>query len=340
MWVPPSWARRLLHLQQHQQTAACCQASVTTPSWCSWQLLANLRYREAGGLPHQPAAHGLPGDPCLPAAVPSPWAPSVAASVVSESLSRPRGCPGSDPTGKSTLGGIGPGAGSSRTPSVLVQPPLAAAGTGRAQLSLPDARSRLRLLVGTMAGHRQLVLPLQGLLLCVLALYFGSWGPLATAEHKAAPNASSVAPNASSVAPNASSVAPNASSVAPNASSVAPNASSVAPNASSVAPNASSVAPNASSVAPNASVNSTEGTLLTCQSFQCSGERCYQDEAYANETATCPNETFCEHKLHSQVQQRVRRGAVQDQQQRELAAVRPGVLRHPALPAAQCQLLR
>ncbi|XP_050571211.1 uncharacterized protein LOC126913560 [Cygnus atratus] len=126
--------------------------------------------------------------------------------------------------------------------------------------------SQLRLLVGTMAGHRQLVLPLQGLLLCVVALHFGSWGPLATAEHEAAPNASSVAPNASSVAPNASSVAPNASSVAPNASSVA----------------------------PNASVNSTEGTLLTCQSFQCSGERCYQDEAYANETATCHNETFCE----------------------------------------------
>nr|XP_038023300.1 uncharacterized protein LOC119713648 [Anas platyrhynchos] len=152
-----------------------------------------------------------------------------------------------------------------------------------------------------MAGQRQLVLPLQGLLLCILALHFGTWGPLATAEYKAAPNASSVASNASSVASNTSSVIPNASSVASNTSSVIPNASSVAPNASSVAPNASSVAPNTSSVAPktssvasNVSVNSTEGTRLTCQSFQCSGERCYQDAAHANETAACHNETFCE----------------------------------------------
>lgn len=32
----------------------------------------------------------------------------------------------------------------------------------------------------------------------------------------------------------------------------------------------------------------------TCQSFQCSGERCYQDEAHANRTTTCHNETYCE----------------------------------------------
>lgn len=33
---------------------------------------------------------------------------------------------------------------------------------------------------------------------------------------------------------------------------------------------------------------------LSCQSFQCSGERCYQDEAHSNMTTTCYNETFCE----------------------------------------------
>lgn len=32
----------------------------------------------------------------------------------------------------------------------------------------------------------------------------------------------------------------------------------------------------------------------TCQSFQCSGERCYQDEAHANRTTACHNETYCE----------------------------------------------
>ncbi|XP_075029962.1 uncharacterized protein LOC142092998 [Calonectris borealis] len=51
------------------------------------------------------------------------------------------------------------------------------------------------------------------------------------------------------------------------------------------------------SVAANASVNSTEETPLTCQSFQCSGERCYQAEAHANETVTCHNETYCEGKV-------------------------------------------
>ncbi|EMP34863.1 Splicing factor 3A subunit 3 [Chelonia mydas] len=41
-------------------------------------------------------------------------------------------------------------------------------------------------------------------------------------------------------------------------------------------------------------------TEITCQSFQCSGERCYQEEAYANDTATCHNESHCElYRLNS-----------------------------------------
>ncbi|KAM6043704.1 uncharacterized protein LJ206_019045 isoform 4-T4 [Theristicus caerulescens] len=175
-----------------------------------------------------------------------------------------------------------------------------------------------------------------GLLLCILALHLCVQDPLATAEHSAVTNAS------------------------------------VAPSNASVAPSNASVAPSNASVAPNTSVNSTEETLLTCQSFQCSGERCYQDEAHANETVTCHNETYCEsvsyfcsfvtaslhtpsifpfgsavaalsflqHELHSPVQQRVWHRDVQDQQQHEHAAVCPGLLRLPALPAAQCQLLR
>ncbi|XP_039241296.1 uncharacterized protein LOC114001619 [Pipra filicauda] len=48
------------------------------------------------------------------------------------------------------------------------------------------------------------------------------------------------------------------------------------------------------SVATNTSVNGAQETVLTCQSFQCSGERCYQDEAHSNRTVTCHNETYCE----------------------------------------------
>ncbi|XP_027524921.1 uncharacterized protein LOC113959848 [Corapipo altera] len=48
------------------------------------------------------------------------------------------------------------------------------------------------------------------------------------------------------------------------------------------------------SVATNSSVNGAQETMLTCQSFQCSGERCYQDEAHSNRTVTCHNETYCE----------------------------------------------
>ncbi|KAM6043702.1 uncharacterized protein LJ206_019045 isoform 2-T2 [Theristicus caerulescens] len=109
-----------------------------------------------------------------------------------------------------------------------------------------------------MAACRWLVPPVQGLLLCILALHLCVQDPLATAEHSAVTNAS------------------------------------VAPSNASVAPSNASVAPSNASVAPNTSVNSTEETLLTCQSFQCSGERCYQDEAHANETVTCHNETYCE----------------------------------------------
>nr|XP_041576648.1 mucin-5AC [Taeniopygia guttata] len=51
---------------------------------------------------------------------------------------------------------------------------------------------------------------------------------------------------------------------------------------------------NASLVATNTSMEGAEETRQTCQSFQCSGERCYQDGAHANGTATCHNETHCE----------------------------------------------
>lgn len=33
---------------------------------------------------------------------------------------------------------------------------------------------------------------------------------------------------------------------------------------------------------------------LTCQSFQCSGERCYQDEAHGNNSQLCHNASHCE----------------------------------------------
>ncbi|XP_071655120.1 uncharacterized protein [Patagioenas fasciata] len=128
-----------------------------------------------------------------------------------------------------------------------------------------------------MAGHPRLVPPVQGLLLCILALHLCGQDPLATAEHNTVTNASVV--TSTSVVANASVVA--SASVVTNASKVT-NASVVS-NAS--------VAANASMVS-NASV--VTKTPLTCQSFQCSGERCYQDRAHANETVTCQNETHCE----------------------------------------------
>ncbi|XP_074418868.1 uncharacterized protein LOC141733034 isoform X2 [Larus michahellis] len=155
-----------------------------------------------------------------------------------------------------------------------------------------------------MAGRRWLVSPVQGLLLCILALHLCAQDPLATAEHAAAPSAS-VAHHGVTAAPSTS-VAHHGVTAAPSTSvaqhataanaSVAHHGATAAPSASvahyATAPNAS-VACNAS-VAANSSVNATEETPLTCQSFQCSGERCYQDEAHANETVTCHNETHCE----------------------------------------------
>ncbi|XP_027742476.1 uncharacterized protein LOC114058871 [Empidonax traillii] len=61
-----------------------------------------------------------------------------------------------------------------------------------------------------------------------------------------------------------------------------------------VATNTSVVATGNASVATNTSVDGAQETVLTCQSFQCSGERCYQDEAHSNRTVTCHNETYCE----------------------------------------------
>ncbi|XP_077045692.1 uncharacterized protein LOC143695601 [Agelaius phoeniceus] len=51
---------------------------------------------------------------------------------------------------------------------------------------------------------------------------------------------------------------------------------------------------NASLVATNTSMKGAEETMQTCQSFECSGERCYQDGALASRTATCHNETHCQ----------------------------------------------
>uniref|UniRef100_A0ABM5ER34 Uncharacterized protein n=1 Tax=Pogona vitticeps TaxID=103695 RepID=A0ABM5ER34_9SAUR len=41
-------------------------------------------------------------------------------------------------------------------------------------------------------------------------------------------------------------------------------------------------------------MNGTSTEPLTCQSFQCSGERCYQLETLGNRTETCHNATLCE----------------------------------------------
>ncbi|XP_042741070.1 uncharacterized protein LOC122187546 isoform X2 [Lagopus leucura] len=70
--------------------------------------------------------------------------------------------------------------------------------------------------------------------------------------------------------------------------------SMAASNHTSVTTTTTLVAISQASVAANSSMNLTEQTLLSCQSFQCFGERCYQDEAHRNTTATCHNETLCE----------------------------------------------
>ncbi|XP_075764915.1 uncharacterized protein LOC142819918 [Pelodiscus sinensis] len=48
-----------------------------------------------------------------------------------------------------------------------------------------------------------------------------------------------------------------------------------------------------STAAVQATNMSTNTTALTCHSFQCSGERCYQKEMYTNQTASCSNAAYC-----------------------------------------------
>ncbi|XP_025027257.1 uncharacterized protein LOC112541560 isoform X2 [Python bivittatus] len=53
-------------------------------------------------------------------------------------------------------------------------------------------------------------------------------------------------------------------------------------------------------VFPNNSMNRTGMIPFACQSFQCSGERCYQDEAHGNNTLPCHNASRCElYRLNS-----------------------------------------
>ncbi|XP_058051483.1 uncharacterized protein LOC131204328 isoform X2 [Ahaetulla prasina] len=50
----------------------------------------------------------------------------------------------------------------------------------------------------------------------------------------------------------------------------------------------------------NHSLNGTGVIPLTCQSFQCSGERCYQEEAHGNNSQLCHNASHCElYRLNS-----------------------------------------
>ncbi|XP_026529460.1 uncharacterized protein LOC113416030 [Notechis scutatus] len=50
----------------------------------------------------------------------------------------------------------------------------------------------------------------------------------------------------------------------------------------------------------NHSLNGTGVMPLSCQSFQCSGERCYQDEAHGNNSQLCHNASHCElYRLNS-----------------------------------------
>ncbi|XP_040507690.1 putative GPI-anchored protein pfl2 isoform X1 [Gallus gallus] len=109
-------------------------------------------------------------------------------------------------------------------------------------------------------------------------------------------NQASVATNQASVSATSASVATsNQALVATNQTSVATaSASMAASNHTSVTTTTTWVSISQASVAANASMNHTEQTPLSCQSFQCSGERCYQDEAHSNMTTTCYNETFCE----------------------------------------------
>ncbi|KAM9116613.1 uncharacterized protein ACDP82_017914 [Pangshura tecta] len=106
-----------------------------------------------------------------------------------------------------------------------------------------------------MAGGERRVAPGRGfLLLCILTLHFSSWNPVASEDLSSTPAMLTV---------------------------ITPSVLETSPVSST-------------SMVSNHSANGTEDTPLTCQSFQCSGDRCYQDEAYANDTVTCHNESHCQ----------------------------------------------
>ncbi|KAG6928337.1 hypothetical protein G0U57_008192 [Chelydra serpentina] len=106
-----------------------------------------------------------------------------------------------------------------------------------------------------MAGWERRVAPGRGfLLLCISTLHFSAWNPVASAELNTTSNTSLTS---------------------------SPSVPEPSPISST-------------SMVSNLTANWTEDTPLTCPSFQCSGERCYQDEAYANDTVTCHNESHCE----------------------------------------------
>ncbi|XP_074832499.1 uncharacterized protein LOC142001312 isoform X2 [Carettochelys insculpta] len=49
----------------------------------------------------------------------------------------------------------------------------------------------------------------------------------------------------------------------------------------------------------NMSANGTEQKNLTCYSFHCSGERCYEEKQHANSTVMCPPQSQCELYRHN-----------------------------------------
>jgi len=133
-------------LQQHQQTAAGCQASsIAALPLCSWQLPAALRIASStgGGLPHQ-REHVAPRGLLLPSSRAVPLGPRQLGQELETGggsghlAAGVRGCAGQHHAGGS---GVQPGAGSSQAPSVLVPLPLAAAVAGRARQLLPEAQA-------------------------------------------------------------------------------------------------------------------------------------------------------------------------------------------------------
>ncbi|XP_015739139.1 uncharacterized protein LOC107324007 [Coturnix japonica] len=107
-------------------------------------------------------------------------------------------------------------------------------------------------------------------------------------------NQALVATSQASMATTKTSMATNQALVATNQASVATTSAPIAASNHSSMTITTSVDSSQASMAANTSMNHTEQTPLSCQSFQCSRERCYQDEAHSNMTATCHNETFCE----------------------------------------------